>query len=305
MRVVSRLLHRAKEVVEEGAELAQDVFRSRTRSVRRLAQEIHRVARRMGEEAAESLKHAYAKLIKIAESSQSQAEQVRDLLEGQTEEKAQRLVAQFAHFLPLVGQAINQAIRRVIDGEVVPAKEKLLSLFEPHTQVIVRHKAGKPTEFGRKLLLEEVDGGIISRDEVLADGGGQDAPYLRASLEGHRQRFGKPPHLLAGDRGVSSPANEQLAREFGVKRIVLPKVGRISAERRELERQSWFRRGFRFRAGIEGRISVLKRCQGLDVCLDHGEDGFGRWVGWGIVTANLAKIAATVAKRPVKVAKAA
>jgi IS5 family transposase len=297
VRVLSRLLHRAKGVVGQGVELAKDVFRSRTRSVRRLAQQIHRVSRRKGEEAAESLKQAYAKLIEIAEASKAQAEQVRDALKGRADEMAKRLVEQFEHFLPLVGQAISQATRRVIDGEVVPSKEKLLSLFEPHTQVIVRHKAGKPTEFGRRVVLDEVDGGIISRYEITEEGGGQDHPYLKASLEGHRQRFGRAPYLLAGDRGVSTPDNEKLAEEAGVKRIVLPKVGRISPERQKLERQDWFRRGFRFRAGIEGRISVLKRCQGLDVCLNHGEDGFGRWVGWGIVTANLVRIARTQVAR--------
>jgi transposase, IS5 family len=265
--------------------------------VRRLAQEIHRVARRKGEEAAESLKRAYAKLIEIAEASKGQAEQVRDALKARGEGTWERLVEQFEHFLPLVGQAIGQATRRVIDGEVVPNKEKLLSLFEPHTQVIVRHKAGKPTEFGRKLVLDEVEGGIISRYEILKNGGGQDYPYLKASLEGHQQRFGKPPDLLAGDRGLYTPDNEQLAKDFGVKRVVLPKTGRVSPERREHERQGWFRRGFRFRAGVEGRISVLKRCQGLDVCLNHGEDGFGRWVGWGIVTANLLRIARTQVAR--------
>jgi len=258
------------------------------------------VARRKSEEAAESLKQAYAKLIEIAEASKAQAEQVRDVLKGRADKTAKHLVEQFEHFLPLVGQAISQATRRVIDGEVVPSKEKLLSLFEPHTQVIVRHKAGKPTEFGRKLLLDEVDGGIISRYEILEEGGGQDHPHLRASLEGHRQRFGKPPEVLAGDRGVSTPDNEKLAKEFGVKYVVLPKNGQITPERREYERQGWFRRGFRFRAGIEGRISVLKRCQGLDVCLNHGEDGFGSWVGWGIVTANLVRIARTQVARQAK-----
>ena len=297
VRVLSRLLHRAKEIIDPGTKLADAVFRSRTRSVRRLAQEVHRIARRKGEAAAESLQHAYAKLIQVTEASKAQAEQVHDALRRQADGTAQRLVERFEHYLPLVGQAITQATRRVLDGEIVPAKEKLLSVFEPHTQIIVRHKAGKPTEFGRKLLLDEVEGGIVSRYEILQDGGGQDHPHLRASLEGHRQRFGRAPHLLAGDRGLASPANERLAREFGVKRIVLPQVGRVSPERQQLERQRWFRRGFRFRAGIEGRISVLKRCQSLDVCLNHGEDGFGRWVGWGIVTANLVQIARTPVAR--------
>ena len=300
VRVISRLLHRAKEVIGQSGEVTGELFRSRTRSVRRLAQQVHRVARRKGEEAAEELKGAYAKLIGIAEASKAQAEKVRDLLKMRTEAQAKRLVEGIEHFLPLVEQAISQATRRVIEGEVVPNKEKLLSLFEPHTQVIVRHKAGKPVEFGRKVLLDEVEGGIVSRYQILAEGGGQDHPYLKASLDGHRRLFGKPPDLLAGDRGFYTPANERLAEEAGVKRIVIPKVGRISKERQELERQRWFRRGYRFRAGSEGRISVLKRCQGLDVCLEHGEDGFGRWVGLGIVTANLVRIARTEVARQAK-----
>ncbi len=309
VRVLSRLLHRAKEVVAKdarvggepgGSELGREAFRSRTRSVRPLIQQIHRVARRKGEEAAESLKRAYGRLIKIAKASEAQAQQVRDALKARGEGAAERLVEQFEHYLPLVGQVISQATRRVIDGEVVSAKEKIVSLFEPHTQIIVRHKAGKSVEFGHKVLIDEVDGGIISRYEILADGGGQDSSHLKGSLEGHKRHFGRAPDLLAGDRGFSTPDNEKLAQASGVKRVVLPKVGPVSSERREHERQRWFRRGYRFRAGIEGRISVLRRCQGLDRCLNRGQDGFGRWVGWGIVAANLLRIARTQVARQAK-----
>jgi len=151
-------------------------------------------------------------------------------------------------------------------------------------------------EFGRKLWLEEVEGGIVSGYRIL-DEPGQDDPYVAQSLADHQQRFGHPPWLLAGDRGVSSPTNEELARKAGVKRVVLPARGKASAERKKQERERWFRRGFRFRAGIEGRISVLHRCYELDRCRDQGEDGMGRWVGWAIITANLVKIARTVASR--------
>jgi IS5 family transposase len=297
VRSISRLLHQAKTVLGTGTALGKRVFRSRTRSVRRIAQQLHRVARRKGEAAAEELKHAYAKLLDIAQASRRQAARVRDALQAQGTKQAQRVCEQLDHFLPLVDQAMEQARRRVLQGEQVPATEKLLSLFEPHTQVIRRHKAGKPTEFGRKLWLGEVEGGIISEFRLLEDGGGLDHPELPASLEAHQQRFGRPPTLLAGDRGVFSPANEELARKLKIKHIVLPKTGRVSKERKEQERQGWFRRGFRFRAGIEGRIRVLKRDFGLSRCLDHGEDGMGRWVGWGIVTANLAKIAETQVAR--------
>jgi len=91
--------------------------------------------------------------------------------------------------------------------------------------------------------------------------------------------------------------NEELAQKLKIKQIVVPKTGRVSKERKAHEGQSWFRRGVRFRAGIEGRIRVLKRDYGLGRCLEHGEDGMERWVGWGIVTANLAKIAETQAVR--------
>ncbi len=302
VRVISRLLHKAKTVLGAGAEVGKRVFRSRTRSVRRIAQHLHRVARRKGEAAAEELKQAYAKLLDIAQTSRKQATWVRDALQEQGSTQAQRICEQLDHFLPLVDQAIEQAARRVLHGESVPAPEKLLSLHEPHTQVIRRHKAGKPTEFGRKLWLGEVEGGIISEFRLLAEGGGLDHPELPASLEAHQQRFGRPPNLLAGDRGVFSPENEALARKLKIKHIVLPATGRVSKERQAQERQRWFRRGFRFRAGIEGRIRVLKRDFGLGRCLDHGEDGMGRWVGWGIVTANLAKIAATRVARQARAA---
>jgi IS5 family transposase len=298
VRVLSRLLHKAKAVLGTTAKVGKAAFRSRTRSVRRIAQELHRVARRKGEAAAEELKQAYAKLLDIAKASRKQATRVREALQEQATKQAQRIREQLDHFLPLVDQAIEQAARRVLHGESVPAKEKLLSLHEPHTQVIKRHKAGKPTEFGRKLWLGEVEGGIISEFRLLEGGGGLDHPELPASLEAHQQRFGRPPNLLAGDRGVFSPENEALAHKLKIKHIVLPKTGRVSKERKTQERQGWFRRGFRFRAGIEGRIRVLKRDFGLGRCQDHGEDGMERWVGWGIVTANLAKIAETRAARP-------
>jgi len=199
---------------------------------------------------------------------------------------------------------LTQTVRRVLRGEAVPAKEKLVSLFEPHTQIIQRHKPGKLVEFGRKLWLDEVDGGIVSRYALLGEAG-PDHPHVPDSLAGHRARFGRPPEVLAGDRGTFSPANETLAQQAGVRRVAIPHAGRASPARQRRERERWFRREFRFRAGIEGRISVLQRCYGLDRCPDHGADGMGRHVGWGIVTHNLAKIAQAQAARATRTARAA
>jgi len=297
VRVLSRLLRRAKAVVTTEADLPRAVFQSHTRSVRRLAQRIHRVARRKGKQAAEDLQSAYRQLVDVAERTRTQARRVCQVLDAQSDAPAGRLVAQFEYVLPVVEKAITQATRRVLAGEVVPAKEKIVSLFEPHTQVITRHKPGKPVEFGRTLWIDEVDGGIVSGYRVLEEAG-QDYPYLADSLVRHQERFGEPPWLLAGDRGVSSPGNERLAEQTGVTRVVLPASGRASPARRERERERWFRRGQRFRAGIEGRIRVLKRDDGLGRCPDHGLAGIERWVGWGIVTHNLHTIARTVSQRP-------
>ena len=90
---------------------------------------------------------------------------------------------------------------------------------------------------------------------------------------------------------MSSAENEELAVQAGVKQVALPRVGKASAERKELEKGRRFRRGYRFRAGIEGRIHMLRRDRGLKRCRYHGESGMGRWVGWGIVTHNLVEIA--------------
>jgi IS5 family transposase len=293
VRVLSRLLRRAKKALP--AEIAgrlgkKEVFRTRNRSVRRVSQQLHRIARKKSEKAREELKEAYQKLITITQASCNQAKQVVGVLRQQDDVGARRLLEHFEHFLGLVEQGIAQAARRVLYGEQVPAEGKLLSLFEEHTQIITRHKAGKPHEFGRKVLLEEVDGGIISGYEVLEEASSERA-HLPKSLRAHTERFGRTPELLAADRGLYSSENERLAQELGVKRVVLPKSGRLSKERERHEKQRWFRRGFRFRAGIEGRISVLRRGFGLDCCLDHGEEGMERWVGWGILAHNLRQIA--------------
>jgi transposase, IS5 family len=296
VRVLSRVLRRARAVLGEGASLGKALFRTRLRSARRLVRSLHRLGRRKDEAAAGAMRLAYARLIAVTRKTCAQAIRVGTALRERPEPPAQRLARQLDTYLPRVAQAIAQAVRRVLQGETVPAGEKIVSLFEPHSQIIVRHKAGKPVEFGRKLWLEEVEGGIVSGWRRL-DQPGQDAPYLLPSLAAHQARFGRPPWLVTGDRGVFSPENEQRAKAAGVARVVLPALGKVAPARARAERQRWFRRGFRFRAGIEGRISVLQRRYGLDRCRDHGEDGMDRWIGWGIVTGNLERIARTVAAR--------
>jgi IS5 family transposase len=140
-----------------------------------------------------------------------------------------------------------------------------------------------------------VEGGLISGYRSLTEAG-QDCASWPASLVAHQQRGGRPPRLLAADRGGYAAANEALAHQARVARAVIPSAGKAPTARGAQERPAWLRRGLRFRAGLEGRMSVRRRRGGLDRCRNHGEAGPGRWVG-GMVTANLRKIAPTLAGR--------
>ncbi len=288
VRVVSRLLRRAKSALGEAAEGLGDAFRSRLRTVRKVSQELHRLARKKGDEARAAMKDRYETLIAAAKQTVAQAGRVTRALKDSTEA---RVASKLDEFVPRLTRCIDQAVRRVLRGESVPSSEKLVSIFEPHSQVIPRQKAGKPVEFGRKLRLDEVEGGIVSGYAILDQGGGQDQPYLADALDQHQRVFARAPDLLAADRGMSSADNRRLAEERGVKRVALPHVGKAPPGRQAVEKERWFRRGYRFRAGIEGRIHALKRDFGLRRCRYRGEGGMGRWVGWRIVAHNLSKVA--------------
>ena len=299
IRVLSRLVGRAKPLiplVEVSLAGAGELFRNRTRSAMRLARQIGEAVRRRGAEGEAVRRATYKRLLKVAEATVRQAETVQAALAETKASAGERLSRRLGQFVPLLKQVITQTSRRVLDGEVVPAVEKLVSLFEPHTRIIRRGKAGKPTEFGRKVWLDEVDGGIISRYRVL-DGNPPEDREVAPSIANHQRLFEHPPDVFAGDRGVHSAENESTLSQAGVKQVALPKPGAKSAERQDYERQGWFRRAMRFRAGVEGRISVLKRRGYLGRCRDHGEDGFGRWVGWGVITANLSTIARAMPAR--------
>ena len=219
-----------------------------------------------------------------------QAEQVLAELQNQAADKGHSLIETLQTFLPRAQQVLDQTVRRVFSDEKVPVAEKLVSIFEPHTDIIRRGKPNKETEFGHKVWLAEVEGGFIAQYRVL-NGNPADESQWQPVLEEHVQLFGRPPRQASADRGVHSSANEDFATKLGVKRIVLPKPGRKSETRRQHERQRWFSRGRRFHAGVEGRISVIKRKYGLARCRNRGQDGFECWVGWGVIANNLTAMA--------------
>lgn len=296
VRVLGRTLGRAREVLKERTDLGQQVFRNRIRSVRRLARQVGEAMRKGGETAREQGLRAYHKLIKATQQTIEQAEQVVGALQTVTGRQAKKLSEILETFIPRAEQVVSQTVRRVFQDEKVPAGEKIVSLFEPHSAIIRRNKARKPTEYGHKVWLDEVDGGIVTRWQVLEGNPNDDQQWL-PSLEHHIECFGRPPNQMSADRGVHSPHNEQVAQERGVKRVILPQPGKKSEARKRHEKQRWFQQGRRWHAGIEGRISVLKRRNELDRCRDHSLMGFDKWIGWGVITGNLLVVGRKVAAR--------
>jgi transposase, IS5 family len=238
----------------------------------------------------------YRRLLAVAQASVDHAQRVHRWLAGWSDPTAQRLTSALQRISPLVQQVIAQTERRVLQGETVPASGKLVSLFEPHTAIVRRGKAHVPAEFGRKVVLDEVDGGLVTRYMVLA-GNPPDAPQLPTSLAHHQTCFARAPAVLTADRAFCTLDNERLAHDLRIRSIALPRQGPLTPTQQHIRQRSTFRRAYRWRAGIEGRISVLKRRFGLDRCRYHGEAGVERWIGWGVLAHNLRQISRSAASR--------
>jgi IS5 family transposase len=323
VRVLTRLIQRAKPLVQEALAGVRDAFRSRARSARHVLQQLHRVRQRSqrgnGEEATAAQRALYTRMLEITRQTVRLAQRVHTMLEGllppaaggvvQThpparERVVRRLLAQFDRFLPLVQQGMQQAQARVLDGRPVPSTAKVLSLFEPHTRVVVRRKLGAAVEFGRQVMLDEVEGGIVTRCHVLADEESECHQALPA-VQHHRALFGRPPWLVAGDRRLHAKDVEGTAQDLGVTHVVIPHTGTLTVAQRARERDRSWRRRYRWRAGIEGRIHSLRRDYGLARCRSHGIVGLERDVGWGVFASDLRHIAAVQAQRQLRTAERA
>jgi len=297
VRVLSRVLRRSKSLVGDAVEGTRAAFRTRTRAMRQGLRTLHRTARQKGEAVAEQRVTIYKKIIATAEQTLDQVARVRDALEdtGQaTQGQGRCLREQVQRFAPLVERVIAQARTRVVEGGKVPADEKIVSLCAPHSRVIARHKGGAAVEFGRTVVFDEVEGGLMGRYDILEDGETEHGAGSPA-LTHHPEVCGRAPTLVTADRGVHSPANERLAREVGVRHLVISTWGKATAEQRAREKERAWRKRYPWRAGIEGRISSLRRDYGLRRCADHGPDGMERRVGWGVIGSNLRHIGQAMA----------
>jgi IS5 family transposase len=292
VRVLIRTMRKITKIAgEAGAKLCD-----RSRSVKLRVLDIARAARAKGKPHKERLERAYGKLLNSTSRVVGQAKRFSgEIAEGV--KRSTDILKQLAleglrreldEMLPRVKQVMKQTRARIFRGDT-RSEGKLLSLFEPSTEIIRKGKAGKPNEFGKMVKLQEAENQIVIDYDVYARRP-SDSDLLIAAMETHRARLGRTPHLVAADAAFYSSRNEAAAKQMGVKRVCIPNRATKSPDRKREQKKRWFRNGQKWRTGCEGRISVVKRRHGLNRCRYKGETGMKRWVGLGVIADNLVNI---------------
>lgn len=289
-RVLTRTM---KKVAKSKRGGLKTKVRDRMRTVKRRVLEIALAARQKGEKGEERKKTAYRRLVSAARSIVNQAERVRVEIH-KCRGKLKKLALDLNETANRVRQVIEQTVARVFQGQT-HHPGKLVSIFEPETEIIRKGKASKPTEFGKMVRIQEAENQIITAYD-LHDKRPNDADLLVPAVELHQQQFGKPPRLVAADSAFYSKANEDALHAMGVERVSVPNRNTRSQERKQLQRRRWFKEGQRWRTGCEGRISVLKRRHGLSRCRYRGLEGIKRWVGMGVIADNLMSMGHVLAR---------
>jgi IS5 family transposase len=307
VRVLTRLLGRLAKAL--GLRRIAG-FRNRSRAAHRRMYEIQRMTTRQRQGKGSRQTETYRALISIAEEVVAGAGKALDDTAAMRAKdplialKIEALRDEIAHYCDLGTRVIEQARRRVLNGEQVPTSEKIYSIFEPHTDLIKRGKVRMPVEFGHKVFLAESARGLITQYEVLK-GNPADEVHVAPSLRRHRRTFRRAPQLYGADRGFFSERNVTVCVHGGVATISIPQRGGSKTPQRQVfERSAAFKRGQRFRAGIEGRISVLMRGRGMKRCRAEGAERFALFVGAAVLANNLMIVAALLTKRSARRRKA-
>jgi transposase, IS5 family len=291
-----RVLIRVMKKITAIAGDAGTRLRDRSRSVKRRVVEIARAARSKTAPGQARLKRAYAQLLSSTSRVVGQANRfTHDIASGV--KRAGSVTKQLAldglrqeieRMMPLVRGVMKQTRARIFHGDT-RSEGKIVSVFEPTTEIIRKGKASKPTEFGKMVKLQEAENQIVTAFAVY-DRRPADSDLLLEAIDIHQQRLGRTPHLVAADAAFHSAKNERAAKAKGVKRVCIPNYATKNPTKRREQKKRWFRKGQKWRTGCEGRISVAKRRHGLIRCRYKGDNGMKRWVGLGVIADNLINI---------------
>jgi len=256
-------------------------------AVRKIGLRIIRKGGRKGV-AVKELKPLYKKLIRLVEDILSTAGTIAESLQSTANSSgglSDSLAARLVEFQILGTEVVSQARRRVLKGESVPNDEKLFSVFEPHTELLKRGKAGKPIEFGHMIQIQQVKEKFIT-DYAVYDRKPVEPELLVPALDSHRSLFGVDASCLTADKGYfEQDTLDKL--EVRIDTVSIGRKGKRTPEQLEREHDPVFRHAQRFRAGVEGTISYLKRVLGLSRCFTKGWEHFQAMVGASIFTHNL------------------
>jgi len=282
VRVITRVVSKLKKL---GPGIGGG-FVKHTRKVKKIYLGLMKVMKGRTGKDETALKKARDKLFRITGKVIADARAVQAELELIWEKPplVKKLSQQLGEWIEVAEKVVWQT-KEVMAGNL-HLPRRIVSLFDVDARPIKRGKSRADTEFGRKVLIGETDHGIISTYDVLDDNPA-DVTVLKLGVKGHRQLFRKRLKAIAGDRGFHSQANEDWLKDGGVRQVSIPARGKISGDRRAYQKQYWFKRLQRFRAGIEARISLLKRKFGLRRSLMRGSPGVQIWVGQGIFAHNL------------------
>jgi len=282
IKVITRVVSKLKKVVPS----IGSGFVKHTRKAKKVYLGLMKVMKGRTGKDDSTLKKTRDKLVKItgkviADGRAVQAE--LELLQGKSS-LVNGLTRQLGTWIEVTEKIIQQTKEVIKGNRHLP--RRLVSLFDVDARPIRRGKSRADTEFGRKVLLGETDHGIITTYQVLQDNP-SDTALLKPGVKGHKRLFRKRLKAVAADRGFYSQPNEDWLKDNGVRRVSIPKRGKVREDRRRYQKQSWFKRLQRFRAGIEARISLLKRKFGLKRSRMRGSPGVNISVGQGILAYNL------------------
>ena len=294
----ARVLTRTMKKIETRAGQMKRKVRNRMRSISKRVVAIAAASRHKGPEGEAKRKKQYRELLRYSRQILNDAKRVIAEVEEMSTRKKTRLVGLVEHLTEMadrVRRVVKQAKARVFDG-ITQLPGKIVSLFEPHSEIIRKGKANKPTEFGKLVQVQEAEQQIITHYDVF-DQRPSDHDLLLGAVEAHERVLGRVPRLATADAGYYSQAQEQAVEQKGVKWVAVPNRNTKSAERKKKEHSRWFKQAQRWRTGCEGRISVLKRRHGLSRCRYRGAEGMKRWVGLGVMADTLISMGNVLATR--------
>jgi hypothetical protein len=257
------------------------------RKAKKLVRKIERIAARKGNDYQQRLKAPYQELLALADTICARADALRKAVRknGTGDLEALALDKELETFLKRTRQVCGTARRRVLCGETIPNHEKLFSIFETHTQLYKRGKAGQPMQFGRLVLIYEDGAGFITHYYLLPRDKSDRDVVVKQTREAQKRHQGRIARA-SFDRGFHSPENQEELAKI-IKHPCLPMSGANQAAKQERTATVEFREARQSHPGIESAIGALQSGNGLERCRDRTEKGFERYLGLGVLGRNL------------------